>query len=107
MQDIRNQISQMAISINHLESQIQEKLPSQPKMNSKNVSAMTLRSGKDVEELELVTPKNKNVERIKKELEEKGIGSANPEVIPDSTIKVRSNSPPFPNKLEKLKKQDK
>ncbi|XP_027150381.1 uncharacterized protein LOC113750623 [Coffea eugenioides] len=33
MQDIRNQISQMAISINRLESQVNGRLPSQPELN--------------------------------------------------------------------------
>ncbi|XP_071918884.1 uncharacterized protein [Coffea arabica] len=68
---------------------------------------MTLRNGKEVEEPELVTPKDKNEERIEKEFEEEGIRSAKLEVIPASIIKVRFNSPPFPSRLEKLKKPDK
>ena len=68
---------------------------------------MILRSGKEVEGLELVTPKDKNEERIEKELEEEGISSTNSEVLPNHVIKVRTNPPLFPSRLEKPKKQDK
>ncbi|XP_071918901.1 uncharacterized protein [Coffea arabica] len=47
-QDVR--ISQLATAINRLESHVYGKLPSQPEVNPKNVSAMTLRSGKELEE---------------------------------------------------------
>ena len=73
-------------------------------MNPKNVSAMLLRSGKEVDRSYLVTPKDKNEERIEKELEEEGISSANPKMIFDSIIKVRTNLLSFPNRLEKPKK---
>ncbi|XP_027155950.1 flavonoid 3'-monooxygenase-like [Coffea eugenioides] len=49
MQDIRNQIGQLATRMNRLESQNQGKLPSLPELNPKNVSAMTLRSGKEIQ----------------------------------------------------------
>nr|XP_027120336.1 MDIS1-interacting receptor like kinase 2-like [Coffea arabica] len=62
MQDIRNQISQMVTTINRLDSQNQGELPSQPELNPKNVSAMTLRSGKEVQGPELVIPKDKDEE---------------------------------------------
>ncbi|XP_071928221.1 uncharacterized protein [Coffea arabica] len=97
----------MAISINRLESQGQGKLPSQPKVNPKNVSAMTLRSGREVEGPKLMTSKDKSEDRIEKELEKEGIGKTNSEVTPEPIIKIRSNSPYFPSKLEKSKKQDK
>ena len=48
MQAMQSQMSQMAIAINCLESQVYGKLSSQPELNPKNVSAMTLRNGKEI-----------------------------------------------------------
>ncbi|XP_027067491.2 uncharacterized protein [Coffea arabica] len=107
VQSLQTQINQMAITINHLESQVQGKLPSQPELNPKNVSAITLRSGKEIQGPELVIPKDKNDERIEKELEEEGRSNKDPKVLPDPFITVKTNPPPFPNRLEKPKKQDK
>ena len=103
IQELQNQISQLAISINRSKSQGQEKLLSQPEVNSKNVSAITLRSGRELEGLELMIPKDKNEDQIEKELEEEGMRSVTPKVISDLMIKVQSNPPPFPNRLEKSK----
>ncbi|XP_027088528.1 uncharacterized protein [Coffea arabica] len=107
MQDIRNQISQMATTINRLDSQNQGKLPSQPELNPKNVSAMILRSGKEIQGPELVIPKDKDEEKIENELEREDSNGADPKVLPDPIITVKTNPPPFPSKLEKSKKQDK
>ncbi|XP_071917023.1 uncharacterized protein [Coffea arabica] len=114
LQSMRNQLgqvqaiqSQMAIAINRLESQVYEKLPSQPELNLKNVSAMTSRSGKEIQGPELVIPKDKDEERIEKELEEEGRSNKEPKVLPDPFSTVKTNPPPFPNRLEKSKKQDK
>ncbi|XP_071917147.1 uncharacterized protein [Coffea arabica] len=107
MQDIRNQISQMATAIHRLDSQNQGKLPSQPELNPKNVSAMTLRSGKEVQGPDPLIPMDKDEDRIEKELEEEGGDNKNSKVIPDPLMPVRSNPPPFPSRLEKPRKQDK
>ncbi|XP_071933027.1 uncharacterized protein [Coffea arabica] len=107
MQDIRNQMSQMATTINRLESQNQGKLPSQPELNPKNVSAMTLRSGKEVQGPEPVIPKDKDEKKIENELEREDSNGADPKVLPDPIITIRTNLPPFPSRLEKSKKQDK
>ncbi|XP_071940077.1 uncharacterized protein [Coffea arabica] len=107
MQDIRNQISQMAITINRLDSQNQGKLPSQPELNPKNVSAMTLRSGKEIQGHEPVIPKDKDEEKIENEFEREDSNGADPKVLPDPVITVKTNPPPFPNRLKKSKKQDK
>ncbi|XP_071939267.1 uncharacterized protein [Coffea arabica] len=107
MQDIRNQISQMATTINRLNSQNQGRLPSQPELNLKNVSAMTLRSGKEIQGPELVTPKDKDEEKIEKELQAENTSTKNPVVLPDPIIDVKTDPPPFPCRLEKPKKQDK
>ena len=107
VQALQSQMSQMVIAINRLESQIYEKLSSQPELNLKNVSVMTLRSEKKIQGSEVVIPKDKNEDRIDKELEEEGMRNVNPKVIVDSIIRVGTNSPPFPSRLEKSKKQDK
>ncbi|XP_027182216.1 uncharacterized protein LOC113780634 [Coffea eugenioides] len=107
MQDIRNQISQMATTINRLDSQNQGKLPSQPELNPKNVSAMTLRSGKEIQGPEPVIPKDKDEEKIENELERENSNGADLKVLPDPVITVKTNPPPFPSRLEKPKKQDK
>ncbi|XP_071916159.1 uncharacterized protein [Coffea arabica] len=107
MQDIRNQISQMATTINRLNSQNQGKLPSQPELNPKNVSAMTLRSGKEIQGPEPVIPKDKDEEKIENEFEREDSNGADPKVLPDPVITAKTNPPPFPNRLEKSKKQDK
>ncbi|XP_071921880.1 uncharacterized protein [Coffea arabica] len=107
MQDIRNQISQMATTINRLDSQNQGKLPSQPELNPKNVSAMTLRSGKEIQGPEPVIPKDKDEEKIENELEREDSNGADLKVLPDPIITAKTNPPPFPNRLEKSKKQDK
>nr|XP_027097521.1 uncharacterized protein LOC113717071 [Coffea arabica] len=107
MQDIRNQISQLATKVNRLESQNQGKLPSQPELNPKNVSAMTLRSGKEIQRPEPVIPKDNDEKKIENELEREDSNGADQKVLPDPIITVKTNPPPFPNRLEKSKKQDK
>ena len=104
MQSMQNQMNQMAITINRLESQVQEKLSSQPELNPKNVSTMTLRSGKKIREREPVIPKNKDNERIEKELEEEGRDNKDQKVLPHLITKAKTNLPLFPSKLEKPKK---
>ncbi|XP_071933992.1 uncharacterized protein [Coffea arabica] len=107
VQSLQNQMNQMAITINRLESQVQGKLPSQPEANPKNVSAMTLRSGKEVQGPEPVIPKDKDEERIEKELEEEGTDNKNAKVPSNPIPTAKTNPPPFPSRLEKPKKQDK
>ncbi|XP_071904285.1 uncharacterized protein [Coffea arabica] len=107
MQSLQNQINQMAITINRLESQIQGKLPSQREVNPKNVSAMTLRSDKEVQGPKPVIPKDKDEEWIEKELEEEGRDNKNAKVLPKSIPTAKTNPPPFPSRFENPKKQDK
>ncbi|XP_057452284.1 uncharacterized protein LOC130744109 [Lotus japonicus] len=47
--NLTTQIGQMATSINQLQSQNSDKLPSQTVVNPRNVSAITLRSGKQID----------------------------------------------------------
>ncbi|XP_057451945.1 uncharacterized protein LOC130743734 [Lotus japonicus] len=49
IQNLTTQIGQMATSINQLQSQNSDKLPSQTVVNPRNVSAITLRSGKQID----------------------------------------------------------
>ena len=97
----------MTTAINRLESHVFEKLPSQLETNLKNVSAMTLRSGKEVEEPKLTNPKSKSEEEIKKEIEEEWRIREDSKVTFTSSIPIKSNLPPFPYKLEKTKKVEK
>ncbi|XP_027083579.1 uncharacterized protein [Coffea arabica] len=97
----------MAVAINRLESQVYEKLPSQPELNLKNVSTMTLRSGKEIQEPDLMIPKDKDEKKIENELEKENTSTKNQVVLPDPIIDVKTNLPPFPSRLEKLKKQNK
>ena len=63
-QQLQLQIGQMATAINRLEAQVGGKLPSQPEANPKNVSAMTLRSGKEVEGPKVVIPVKENEDEV-------------------------------------------
>ncbi|XP_071918828.1 uncharacterized protein [Coffea arabica] len=107
IQVMQNQMNQMTVAINRLESQVYEKLPSQPELNLKNVSVMTLRSGKEIQEPDLMIPKDKDEKKIENELEKENTSTKNQVVLPDPIIDVKTNLPLFPSRLEKLKKQDK
>ena len=99
-------MSQLAIVVNCLEAK-KGRLLVQPKLNPKNVSAMTLKSGKEIEGPKVVIPKDKSEDQIEKEIEDEGRSDAELKVISNPVIQVKSNPPPFPNRLEKPKKQDK
>ena len=100
-------MSAMAIVINRLESQVQGKLPSQSELNPKNVSTMTLRSGKKIQRSELRIPTDKDKEKIENEFEKEDSNGKNPVVLPDLIVEVKAHPSPFPSRLEKPKKQDK
>ncbi|XP_027174463.1 uncharacterized protein LOC113774097 [Coffea eugenioides] len=104
---MQNQLSQMAVAINRLESQVFGKLPSQPELDLKNVSAMTLRSGKEIQGPELMIPKDKDEKKVENKLEKKDSSGTNPKVLPDPVIIVKTNPLPFSSRLKKPKKQDK
>ncbi|XP_027181968.1 uncharacterized protein LOC113780360 [Coffea eugenioides] len=97
----------MATAINRLESQVFEKLPSQPETNPKNVSATILRSGKEVEGPKTTNLKSKSEDEIEKEMEEEGRIRGDLEVTLTPSILIKSNLPPFPCRLEKTKKAEK
>ncbi|XP_027178201.1 uncharacterized protein LOC113777366 [Coffea eugenioides] len=68
IKNIENQLSQMTSTLHRLESQEKGRLPSQFEVNPKNVSAMTLRSGKEIKWLTVL--KDKGQDQIQKEMED-------------------------------------
>ena len=107
MKNLETQISHMATAINRLESQVFGKLSSQPETNPKNVSTMTLRSEKEVEGSKATNLKCKSEDEIEKEIEEEECIRGDPEVTLIPLIPIKSNLPPFPYRLEKIKKRNK
>ncbi|XP_027181678.1 uncharacterized protein LOC113780069 [Coffea eugenioides] len=101
MKDMDARINQLATAINRLESHVHGKLPSQPEINPRNVSAMTLRSGKELEGPKVESSKSKSEEEIEKEIEEEGRIRKDPKVTFTSPPTIKSNLPPFPCRLEK------
>ncbi|XP_027166603.1 uncharacterized protein LOC113766630 [Coffea eugenioides] len=104
---METRMSQMTTTINRLESHVYEKLISQPEVNPRNISAMTLRSGKEVEGPKVTNLKSKSEDEIEKEIEEEGHIRGGPEVTLTLSIPVKSNLPPFPCRLAKTKKAEK
>nr|XP_027072042.1 uncharacterized protein LOC113696855 [Coffea arabica] len=107
MKDMEARMSQMATTINCLESHVYGKLPSQPEANPKNVSVMTLRNGKEVEGPKVTNLKSKSEDEIEKKIEEEGHIRGGPEITLTPSIPVKSNLPPFPCRLAKTKKAEK
>ncbi|XP_071918865.1 uncharacterized protein [Coffea arabica] len=107
MKDMEIRMSQMATAINRLKSHVYGKLPSQPEANPKNVSAMTLRSDKEVEGPKLVNSKSKSEEQIEKGIEEEGHIRKESKVTSIPSIPIKSDLAPFPCRLEKTKGAEK
>ncbi|XP_027182191.1 uncharacterized protein LOC113780606 [Coffea eugenioides] len=63
---------------------------------------MTLRSGKEVQGPEPVIPKDKDEERIEKELEEEGTDNKNAKVPSNPIPTAKTNPPPFPSRYAKF-----
>jgi hypothetical protein len=131
IQNLENQVGQLAKDINNLQVQISNKLPSQPLNPRENVSAITLRSGKELSDItqksldfekELVVDHNKKDEKIdatkddeksKNELDDDSTNSRQFKMKENERIKSSSNSsidateirPPFPERLRKFDKR--
>nr|XP_027124163.1 uncharacterized protein LOC113740845 [Coffea arabica] len=105
--NLENQMSQLASTVNRLESQLSGKLPSQTIVNPKqNASAITLRSGKELPE----PSKRISEQAIEEELEKEG-NVSQPRALeqPDfgeKSTQVVTPPPPFPSRLAKSKKQE-
>ncbi|KAJ9568340.1 hypothetical protein OSB04_004306 [Centaurea solstitialis] len=97
IQNLRAQMTQLATSVSQLESQ--GKLPSQTETNPKqNVSAIALRSGKELEEPKMV--KSREVEK-EKEVSSKPIQDEKPSGSTDEVSeKAKVIPPPFPTRFQ-------
>ncbi|XP_031279741.1 uncharacterized protein LOC116138136 [Pistacia vera] len=103
----QNQMGQMATTISRLEAQVGGNLPSQTVVNPKeNVNAVTLRSGKKVEEPKLNIPSVAKEAEIEDEIE-KEEATTESNVIPNPSIQLQSNTSPFPSRFAKLKEEEK
>ena len=102
MLNLENQMSQLATTVGKLENQNSGRLPSQPEVNPKqNVSAITLRSGKELKEPVKRGTKFAGEDDIEKEME-----------LPPANTSATSQTksplvipPPFPSRLAKSKKE--
>ncbi|KAH9659732.1 hypothetical protein KPL70_023966 [Citrus sinensis] len=103
IQNLKNQMSQLATTVSHLESQVLGRLPSQSEVNSKqNVNAVILRSGKELQE-----PSKKVTKHVEDELEKN-------ELMPKSQDAQPTRAKPlpiviphlFPSRFAKSKKEE-
>ncbi|PIN27218.1 hypothetical protein CDL12_00011 [Handroanthus impetiginosus] len=102
IQNLERQVSQLAISVNRSESQ--GKLSSQTVVNPKqNVSAITLRNGKELKEPIKATPRNPMGEEAEKEVIVPSSQPQKPDGEKSSLIVVY---PPFPERFAKSKKEE-
>ncbi|XP_031131881.1 uncharacterized protein LOC116033267 [Ipomoea triloba] len=106
IQQLGNQISQLATSVSKLEAQASRKLPSQTEVNPKeNVSAITLRSGKQLQPESPLPVEEENEEKSKEENE--SIANKNSKVSSESSVgQYNSSLPPFPSRLAKSKEEE-
>jgi hypothetical protein len=106
IQNLGNQITQLATSVGKLEAQNSGKLPSQPEVNPKeNVSTILLRSGKEI--LSGSTP-NKEAELSKGDKEDETPSKTSRGVRFDPPLSLSSYTPPphFPSRLAKPKEKE-
>ncbi|KAH9667427.1 hypothetical protein KPL70_021040 [Citrus sinensis] len=103
IQNLENQMSQLATTVSRLESQVLGRLPSQSEMNpKKNVSVVILRSGKELQE-----PSKKVIKHVEDELEKN-------ELMPKSQDAQPTRAKPlpiviphsFPSRFAKSKKEE-
>ncbi|XP_024037619.1 uncharacterized protein LOC112097222, partial [Citrus clementina] len=103
IQNLENQMSQLATTVSRLESQVLGRLPSQSEVNPKeNVSAVILRSGTELQE-----PSKKVTKHVEDELEKN-------ELMPQSQDAEPTRAkplpivipPPFPSRFAKSKKEE-
>ncbi|KAH9802719.1 hypothetical protein KPL71_001504 [Citrus sinensis] len=122
LQHLENQIGQLATSMSRIEGRTLGKLPSQPEINPKeNASAMSLRSGKQLEPL-LAKPSKVSTTSMP------SVTNSSPEAlpltrkddshsalpvdpsgqvsIPSPRIKTLSIPPPFPSRFKQSKKEE-
>jgi len=97
IQSLTNQMGQMATQMNQAQSQNSDKLPSQTVQNPKNVSAITLRSGNQIQVPPLVaapTPKKEDeIVAQKRKVPNKNFHAGGPS---SSNSDLQQPSIPFP-----------
>ncbi|XP_044511506.1 uncharacterized protein LOC123229651 [Mangifera indica] len=111
IQNLENQVSQLATVVGRLETQNSGRLPSQIVVNPKqdanfteNINAITLRNGKELKDPEKKIPKYAREKEIECEIEPKEAQKLSPpaeKCMPPSVV----TPPPFPSRLAKNKKE--
>ena len=103
IQNLENQMSQLATTVSRLESQVLGRLPSQSEVNPKqNVSAVILRSGKELQE-----PSKKVTKHVEDELEKNELMPKSQDVEPTRAKPLPIViPPPFPSRFAKSKKEE-
>ncbi|XP_052288698.1 uncharacterized protein LOC127899377, partial [Citrus sinensis] len=103
IQNLENQVSQLATTMSRLESQVSGKLPSQTEVNPKqNASAVILRSGKELQE-----PSKKVTEHVEDELEKNELMPKSQDAQPTRAKPLPIViPPPFPSRFTKSKKEE-
>ncbi|XP_026459647.1 uncharacterized protein LOC113360348 [Papaver somniferum] len=105
IKDMQTQMGQLATTVSKLEAQAAGKLPSQPLNHRENVSAIELRSGKQVEKSE-TSPESHECD-LEKEVDE-AVPKKDDSVTnskPKPLISTYVTPPPFPNRFAKSKKE--
>jgi len=114
--NLEKQIGQVASSVGKMEAQMNGKLPSQALNPKENVSAIMLRSGKELEEKRSKQIEMEEEEEIETELSTKKKHPSpsqtetmtnTPKVIPHSMNSNFKTIPPFPVSSSRSKKKDK
>jgi hypothetical protein len=114
--NLEKQMGQVASSVRKLEAQMNGKLPSQSLNPIENVSAIMLRSGKELEEKRSKQIETKEEEEIETEVSTKKehppppqtkTSTNTPKVTPHSMNSSFKTIPPFPVSSSKSKKEDK
>ncbi|KAH9648757.1 hypothetical protein KPL70_025723 [Citrus sinensis] len=103
IQNLENQMSQLATAVSRLESQVLGRLPSQSEVNPKqNVSAVILRSGKELQE-----PSKKVTKHVEDELEKNELMPKSQDAQPTRAKPLPIViPPPFPSRFAKSKKEE-
>jgi hypothetical protein len=114
--NLEKQIGQVALNVRKLEAQMNGKLPSQALNPKKNVSAIMLRSGKELEEKRKKQIEMEEEEEIETEFSTKKehppppqteTKTNTPKVTPQSMNSSFKTIPPFPVSSSRSKKEDK
>ncbi|KAH9768680.1 hypothetical protein KPL71_011691 [Citrus sinensis] len=103
IQNLENQMSQLATTVSRLESQVLGRLPSQSEVNPKqNVSAVILRSGNELQE-----PSKKVTKHVENELEKNELMPKSQDAQPTRAKPLPIViPPPFPSRFAKSKKEE-